>query len=289
MMMNFHQHLDLLFRWERGLSLRKAIFASVKSNSCVLDAGCGSGLLSFWAAQAGAKCVVGVDTCDLSLAKTLAEENNFEKKVTFIQSDLLSDELVKAIGKYDVILGMLYYNDPRRDEAQSQLTYEIHKRFLSDYGVRIPDRVEYGQNIQSFHQDLQKNIKVLEQRYGLKFDALCKEAIGQIHPNWFPQRLPSGKLNREGAGVLSEETFFATIDYSENFNNGYPKNITFKISSPGIFTAVVWRQKLYYKDSLIFYNESVSWVGNPIRVEEKDQIKLLIDDRWRKSNILTVE
>lgn len=294
--MNFLHHLDLLIRWERGLRLREAIYDAVKTDSHVLDAGCGSGLLSLWAAQAGAKHVTGVDTCDLGLARQLAKENNFNHKITFIQSDLLSDELAKTIGKFDVILGMLYYNDPRRDENQSQLTSQIHKRFLSDSGVRIPTRVEYTgdacdwamQDIKNIHRNLKNNIEEIESRYGLSLDTLYNKATHQPCPNWFPHRLASGELKRDSARFLSEETDYTVIDYN-NGNNGYPEAITFSMTSPGVFTTVIWAQKIYYEDLLVFYNESVSWINNSIRVNEGEQVRVLTGNNWRKINILTVE
>jgi ribosomal protein L11 methylase PrmA len=64
MMMNFGHHLNLLSRFDRGYSLQRSVFETVKKGNIVFDAGCGSGVLSVWAAQAGAKKVYAVDNGD---------------------------------------------------------------------------------------------------------------------------------------------------------------------------------------------------------------------------------
>ena len=72
----------------RALDLRSIIEKVVKPGLRVLDAGCGSGILSVWAAQSG-DTVIGVDMADLSVAHNLAGENDVAGRTTFIQGDLL--------------------------------------------------------------------------------------------------------------------------------------------------------------------------------------------------------
>ena len=53
----------------------------------VLDLGCGTGILSLWAAQAGAQ-VVAVEPHDvISVARRLAEDNGLAERITFHQAD----------------------------------------------------------------------------------------------------------------------------------------------------------------------------------------------------------
>ena len=297
MKMNKVQYLDILFRRPiRNHTLQNSIFDAIKDGSKVLDAGCGFGLLTLWAAQAGASQVVGVDMCDLSLAKELAKENKLSEKTTFIQSNLQSLDPNKIGTNFDVVLGLVYFNDPRRDEQQSKIISRIYENFLVDGGLRIPSRVEYtgyacewsAQDIRTYYSNLKSELKAAEGYYNLSFNAVFNDTIKPPLISWFPERELSGALKRSDARILSEETLFTTIDYTESFE-GYPKDMNFKISSPGVFTTVIWAQKLYYKNVVIFYNESVSWIGEPIRVNKDDEVKIMIDDYWRTTNILQTE
>lgn len=54
------QNLNLLSRFDRTFNLKAAILEAVDPGNRVLDAGCGSGLLSLWAAQVGAKEIVAI-------------------------------------------------------------------------------------------------------------------------------------------------------------------------------------------------------------------------------------
>ena len=64
MAMTYNMHIDLLLRPERSLILRTLLKNIIQQGMRVLDAGCGSGILSIWAAQFGAKEVVSVDMND---------------------------------------------------------------------------------------------------------------------------------------------------------------------------------------------------------------------------------
>ena len=54
-------------------------------NKVVLDAGCGSGILSLFAAQAGAKKVYAVEASNMAIsARKLIKANGFESIITVI-------------------------------------------------------------------------------------------------------------------------------------------------------------------------------------------------------------
>src|SRR4051812_44465125 len=62
-------HLQMLLRVDRALAVQKAVRAAVKPGARVLDAGCGSGILTFLALQAGAAEAVAVDRDNIALAR----------------------------------------------------------------------------------------------------------------------------------------------------------------------------------------------------------------------------
>jgi SAM-dependent methyltransferase len=136
-------HMMLLARSpERILALRLALSSAIGPSSVVLDAGCGSlGVLAIMAARLGARRVVAVDTGPLEVARALAEENGVADRIEFLQSDLA--ELPAGIGRFDVILGMIYNNEPRRDLEQQRLMAGLATRFAQPGTAFIPGKVRY--------------------------------------------------------------------------------------------------------------------------------------------------
>jgi len=167
--MNIGRHIDLLWRFDRGLSLKEVIFKTIKAGDIVVDAGCGTGILSLWAAKAGAKKVYAIDKGDINLGRDLAIENHVFNRIEFIQADLLNFELPQA-EKCNVLLGMIYFNDLRRDLAQTLLTYKLRNKVLAPNGNQIPDRVVYtccplewpSQDINTRFFDIEKKIQIME-------------------------------------------------------------------------------------------------------------------------------
>lgn len=88
-----------LLDFKRTKAFQAAIRAIVKQDDIVLDAGAGSGILSFFAAQAGAKKVYAVEV-DSFLASCLARSiraNNLSHKIEVIQDDIHSAELPESV------------------------------------------------------------------------------------------------------------------------------------------------------------------------------------------------
>ena len=82
-----NHHRLMLADSERMARYREAIVAQVEPGMRVLDLGCGTGILSLWAAQAGAH-VVAVEPHDvIAVARRLAEDNGLAERITFQQAD----------------------------------------------------------------------------------------------------------------------------------------------------------------------------------------------------------
>jgi len=78
-------HEEMLKDKVRTNSYRKSILDNkpLFQDKIVLDVGCGTGILSMFASQAGAKHVYAVDSSDIILqAKQIVKDNNFEGKIT---------------------------------------------------------------------------------------------------------------------------------------------------------------------------------------------------------------
>ena len=85
--------------------------------------------------------VVAADIGRLDAAQALAQENGVADRIEFRQCDLA--DLPAATGRFDVILGMIYHNEPRRDLAQQQLMAGLATRFAHPGTAFIPGTVRY--------------------------------------------------------------------------------------------------------------------------------------------------
>lgn len=288
--MNAYQHYALLMRTPRALALRRIIEQEVRPGMRVLDAGCGSGLLSLWAAQAGAT-VLGVDMADVSLARALAVENNVHDRVTFIQGNLHNVGLEEQ-GPFDVLLAMVYLNDPRRDEAASELVFKL-KRYMRPNAVLVPDQVRYtAQALDCPEQEhalrmgrIDRDVRSLEQAFGLRLDPFRSALAHRPTKEMFPHRRDDGTLELPGAVSLSAPEVIHTVDYGST-GHAFPAICTIPITTGGRCTTVQWTQELRFKDQLIFSNSSIGWLDPARNVSPGERIALETGQAWREDNLL---
>ena len=291
--MNAHQHYALLRRTPRALALHRIVQEVVKPGMRVLDAGCGSGLLSVWAAQKGAS-VVGVDFADLSLARALAAENNVADRTVFLQGDLNTIGLDEH-GPFDVLLAMVYLNDPRRDLAASELVRGL-TRFLKPEAVRVPDRVVYtaqalecrSQHFGTRMSEIDRGVKELETAYGIHMDSFRTTMKHRPPKEAFPLRDDAGTVLLPDAQALSTVQPWHTVDYTGP-GTPWPENLDITMNATGSFTTVLWQQELFFRDALIFRNGSVGWVHPARKVLQGDHVRLRTAAEWHVDNLLVPE
>lgn len=110
-------HRGLLADELRTNAYREAISRIVKPGDVVVDIGCGSGILSFFACQAGASKVYAIDRGDMAgVAQYLAEHLGFADRITVLRdestsvdlperADVLITETLGVLGLDENILG----------------------------------------------------------------------------------------------------------------------------------------------------------------------------------------
>lgn len=101
---HFGIHLEMLQDKERTESYREALCNSADiAGKTVLDVGCGTGILSMFAAKAGAKLVVGVDHSEIVYrAIDIVRENNLDKSVVLLKGRMEDVDL--PVEEVDVIV-----------------------------------------------------------------------------------------------------------------------------------------------------------------------------------------
>ncbi|XP_014672540.1 PREDICTED: protein arginine N-methyltransferase 3-like isoform X2 [Priapulus caudatus] len=98
-------HEEMLKDKVRTLSYRRAVMsnAAVFRDAVVLDVGCGTGILSMFAARAGARRVIAVDMSDVVYqAMDIVRENKLEHIITVIRGKV--EEVSLPVDKVDIII-----------------------------------------------------------------------------------------------------------------------------------------------------------------------------------------
>jgi ubiquinone/menaquinone biosynthesis C-methylase UbiE len=134
-MFPFKTHLRMLADNLRVEAYRRAIFQTVRKGDRVADIGTGTGMLAFFALQAGARKVYAIDSDPIiEVAKKTARENGLFDRMDFIHQDSLETDIP---AKVDVVVtetcGCLGV-----DEGIEKTLSDARKRFLKKEGHIIP-------------------------------------------------------------------------------------------------------------------------------------------------------
>ena len=154
-------HRSMLIDEVRTTSFLRAILGTVKPGDVVLDMGCGTGVLSYFACIAGAKRVYAVEHGSIiELAKAICRHNGFQERVIFLNDwstnidfpepvDVIITETIGNLGFEEGILGWII---------------DAKKRFLTEGGRIIPRSIdmvlvptenpEYQDTINTWNQEL---------------------------------------------------------------------------------------------------------------------------------------
>eukprot|EP00622_Pseudochattonella_farcimen_P001971 FR736806.1.p1 GENE.FR736806.1~~FR736806.1.p1 ORF type:complete len:293 (+),score=48.43 FR736806.1:39-881(+) len=104
----------------------------------VLDIGCGTGILSMFAARAGAKQVIGVECSSIiEQAKRIIEANGFSEKILLIKGKV--EEVELPVDKVDIIISewmgyfLLY-------ESMLDTVLYARDKWLVEGGLMLPDK-----------------------------------------------------------------------------------------------------------------------------------------------------
>jgi len=185
---HFGIHEEMLKDEVRTLSYRDAMYnnKNLFKGKVVLDVGCGTGILSMFAAKAGAAKVIGIEMSSIAqYAKKIVAANKLDNIVTIIQSKV--EEVVLPVEKVDVIISewmgyaLLY-------ESMLDTVLYARDKWLVEDGVLFPDRATlYITAIEDFEYKEDK-IDWWENVYGFNMSCIKEVAsneglVDEVKPN----------------------------------------------------------------------------------------------------------
>merc|ERR1712106_972256 len=174
---HFGIHEEMLKDEVRTLTYRNSMWHNkhLFKGKVVMGVGCGTGILSMFAAKAGASKVIGVDMSSIvEHAKNIVRDNNLSDVVTIIRGKV--EEITLPVEKVDIIVSewmgyCLFY------ESMLDTVLYARDKWLAPGGILYPDRTTlYITAIEDFEYKEDK-IDWWDSVYGFNMSCIKEMAI----------------------------------------------------------------------------------------------------------------
>lgn len=194
----FEVHRTMIRDSVRTKAFRRAIHSVVRPGDIVLDVGAGSGILSVFAAQAGAARVYAVERTTIAvLAQQLAAANGVADSIEVIQGDLFDIDLPEQV---DVIVSE-WLGGFGIDEGMLEPVIAARDRWLKPGGTMIPSAVTAWTAL-VHDRYLHDMIEFLRHNpYGVDLGDLIDKTVNEISYSGTFRHLEAGDM-RSGASPL---------------------------------------------------------------------------------------
>lgn len=253
--------------YKRAIEMNKHLF----KDKIVMDVGCGTGILSMFAASAGAKTVIGVDCSEIArTAVKIVRANKFDN-IHIINSKVEEiDQLPDGIEKIDIIvsewMGVCLFH-----ESMLSTVVYARERWLKPDGLIFPDRVVLYLAAITHKDTAERRIQGWDSRYGFKMSALKKIA----HVEASTETVDDSEVVTDYAKVKEmdlmtcssdfsfETPFTLTVnrqDYIHAFVTYFDAifkqcHFPFVLSTAPSLTPTHWRQTVFYTDRTLHMQE----------------------------------
>jgi predicted RNA methylase len=194
----FEVHRTMIRDQVRTMALKRAIEAVVRPGDVVLDVGAGSGVLSMFAARAGAARVYAVEQTSIAvLAQELVAANGLSDVIEVIQGDVMD---IDPPGRVDVIVSE-WLGGFGIDEGMLVPVIPARDRWLKPGGIMIPGSVTAWTALVHDHH-LEETVESLRANpYGLDFEDLIEKTVNEISYSGTFRHLTAGDA-RSSRGLL---------------------------------------------------------------------------------------
>ena len=208
----FEVHRTMICDRVRTEAFRRAIDSVVRPGDIVLDVGAGSGILSVFAARAGAGRVYAVERTPVAvLAQELAAANGVAEIVQVIHGDVMDVELPEPV---DVIVSE-WLGGFGIDEGMLVPVIVARDRWLKPGGVMIPGLVTAWVGL-VHDRYLGETVEFLRDNpYGLRFDDLVEKTVNEIGYSGSFRHLAAGDLRSEARRLWTTDAQLIPLEQAQ--------------------------------------------------------------------------
>ena len=227
----------------RVSAYRRAIFRHCRDKT-VVEIGCGSGILSIFAAKAGARRVIAIEESRIAdLAAAMFEANGVADRVELRRANSRD---VSLDDRADVIIHEVLGVDPFGENILPFIE-DARQRLLAPDGILIPFALDVccaGFEVpdRPYLDRARAGVELseLEGVYGLDF-GVFRQFMSEAEPN--PFRRPLGDLGQTqfAPRILTEETHVYHLDFRSSVNVEPRNDLRLRVVQPGTLGGVlVW-------------------------------------------------
>ena len=273
---SYYIHEQMLKDRKRTGTYQDAILNNpdVFKDKIVLDIGCGTGILSIFAAKAGAKHVYGIDFADIAdYAKEIIKINKLSDKITILKSKV--EEVKLPVEKVDIIISewmgyfLLY-------ESMLDTVLYARDKWLQKDGYMLPDHATI--TLAGIEDTDYKSTKVnfWEDVYGVDMSCFKNAVIGEPIVDVCPQKL----INSSSCRILDIDLYTVKkedLDFSSKYEITFTRDDRFSGLVAWFDTGFTKLTNKYnlttspYKKST-HWSQTIFYTKNDLKVKKGDKV-----------------